>query len=221
MFPFMQPKMDPIVLTAAVSATAALLRGLVRSSSSSSSSSSWDMTWQEAAATKKKYYVRDVPGREEVADRLAALETSLKTLLDTVDAQFPGDPRIRAIRSRWSGTLSEIARPGDIAYSVNKRTVHMCVRDPETGRMEPWNSTMYVLLHEAAHLATDTWGHPPEYWANFRWLLEVAEHLGAYDYEDFRTKMVLHCGRKLGSNVLECVRDKSCPSSLKKTQEQT
>ena len=171
------------------------------------------MTWQQSSSGTL-YFVARGKFQEHVADRLDDLAAKTKDLLDQADDMYPNDPRLANVRARWSGTLTEVAEKGDIAYSLNKRDIHVCVRDPATGELEAGNTCMYVLLHELAHVATDDYGHTPEFWLNFRWFLELAEKLGFYHYEDFDLKEVTFCGHTLGNNVLRCRKRGDCQSLL-------
>jgi hypothetical protein len=173
------------------------------------------MTWQ-TSSSGKLYYVKRAPGQDLVADRLDLLTARLNQLLEQADDAYPGDIRIANVRARWNGTLGEVSEKDDIAYSMNKQEVHVCVRNPANGQLESENTSMYVLLHEIAHVATDTYGHPPEFWLNFRWFLEVADSLGLYEYEDFDTKETTFCGHTLGNNVLRCRKRGECDSLLEK-----
>lgn len=172
------------------------------------------MTWQ-TSTSGKLFYVKRGPGQHAVADRLDLLTENLNTLLEKADDTYPGDPRIAAVRARWNGTLAEVSDKSEIAYSMNKQDVHVCVKSPK-GDLESVNTSMYVLLHEIAHVATDTYGHKPEFWLNFRWFLEVADSLGLYEYEDFDTKETTFCGHTLGNNVLRCRKRGECESLLEK-----
>ncbi len=171
------------------------------------------MTWQESR-NGQLFWVKRAPGQDLVANRLEELTDKLWQLLDAADDAYPGDFRIANIRARWNGRLNETETPGDIAFSLNKNDVYVCVRSPKTGLLEDRNTSMYVLLHEIAHVATDTYGHPPEFWVNFRWLLEVAEKLRLYKYEDFDEVQTTFCGHALGNNVMRCVKKKKCKSLL-------
>lgn len=173
------------------------------------------MTWQ-MSTNGKMYYVKSGPDQHIVADRLDYLTEKLKDLLDKADDMYPYDDRIANVRARWNGRLSETSGHSEIAYSMNKRDVYVCIRSPDTGKIEPVNTSMYVLLHEIAHVATDEYGHPPEFWLNFRWFLEVAEKLGMYTYEDFDKTLTTFCGHTLGNNVLRCVKEKKCTSLIRK-----
>lgn len=171
------------------------------------------MTWQ-TSSSGRAYYVKSAPDQHLVADHLDVLAVKLQKLLNAVDDAYPNDDRIANVRARWNGRLSETDGHSEIAYSLNKRDVYVCVRSKSTGNLESVNTSMYVLLHEIAHVATDTYGHPPEFWINFRWFLEVAEKMGVYSYEDFDRAQVTFCGHTLGNNVLRCLKEKKCPSLL-------
>ena len=174
------------------------------------------MAWVQATTNGKEYWVKDAAGKDDVANRLAFLQSLLVNVADGIQRMYPADARLRALRSRWNGTLAEVERPGDIAYSLNKRSIHVCVRSPQ-GTLEPVNSTIYVLLHEVAHVVTEEYGHTPQFWHNFKWLLEVSERVGVYQYQDFEVAgkgSVTHCGHPLGNNVMACVRSKKCASAL-------
>ena len=168
-----------------------------------------DQTWA-VADDGKAYSVRAAPGAVQVADRLAALQAHMAAFLDAADGSFAGDPRIARIRRRWDGTLSEVPpRSPDAAYSVSKGSVALCVRDPSGGDLEPFNASVFVLLHEFAHVATEEYGHTPAFWANFRALLEMASRTGHYAYEEYSASS-RYCGQPLGVSPLTCVRRHAC-----------
>lgn len=160
----------------------------------------------------KLYAVLDKPDAQEAADMLARLETALDDFVAQHD--YLRDPRIQNILDRWkpstSGKLTEIA--SEAAYSLNKRKVFVCLRGPD-GSLEPYNNSMYVLLHELGHIASDDFGHTPVFWANFRYLLELAERSGTYTYADHADST--YCGHPLGENAMRCVHEKRCASALK------
>jgi len=164
--------------------------------------------------TGKTYVVKNLPDAQAVADRLATLEVRLNEFLAKAEAYAPGDPRLANIRRRWSGTLSEIVYDPEVAYSLGKDTVSLCVRNKGTGGLEPENTSMFVLLHELAHVATDEYGHTDRFWANMQLLLEIAEAVGMYRYEDFEAEGTEYCGRRLLKSPLTCVKNKGCASAL-------
>ena len=162
--------------------------------------------------TGREYSVRRAPDSQQVADRLALLEQRLNRLLDGANGMMPNDPRIATIRRRWDGTLSEVEAVDEVAFSVDKTSIHVCVRGPD-GTIQDLNASMFVLLHELAHVATSDFGHSQAFWANMRFLLELAEHLGIYKYETHGS--ATFCGHPLGASPLTCVKHGSCESTLR------
>lgn len=151
---------------------------------------------------------------KKAAKMLHLLSQRLQRFIDEARDMMPDDERIENIHKRWSGTLKETGGGDEeIAYSLNKRTIHICIRTA-TGIIEDPEVAMYVLLHEAAHVATNTYGHTPTFWTNFRFLLELAEQLGMYKYKDFTHQRTTYCGHQLGRNVMHCVKSQQCESTL-------
>ena len=172
-----------------------------------------DMASVRSGATGRQYRVRRAPDSQGAADRLAELESRLHRLLEGAARLVPGDARVEAIRTRWDGTLSEVQAADEVAFSLDKSSIHVCLRDAG-GRLEDLNTSMFVLLHELAHVATDDYGHSPAFWDNMRFLLELAEQLGLYRYEDYGAGQVTFCGHPLGASPLTCVKDRTCTSLL-------
>jgi hypothetical protein len=160
------------------------------------------------------FQVRNDPGQQEVALLLRTLQTKLFAFLDAAPAS---DPRIQRIKSYWTGGISEIDKEseqdGSLAYSLNKNSIHICLRAPD-GSLATENTATFVLLHELAHIASTSVHHTPEFWANFQWLVELSERLGFYRYEDHGEKNATICGHVLGPSPLTCVRNKTCSSTL-------
>lgn len=171
------------------------------------------MKWVRSELTGKTYYVKNLPDAQAVADRLAFMEVRLKDFLRKAAEYAPGDHRLRNIAERWNGTLAETLNDEDVAYSVAKDAISVCVRALD-GSLEAENTSMFVLIHELAHIGTDKYGHPPEFWSNMRFLLELAEATGSYSYQDFDMETTTYCGRRLAASPLSCVKNKSCGSLL-------
>lgn len=75
-------------------------------------------------------------------------------------------------------------REGGESYTMNKSSITLCLRDPDTKRIYPWNTLAYVSLHELAHVITrikERDVHGPQFKKNFKMLLKRAEKLGYYD----------------------------------------
>ena len=72
-------------------------------------------------------------------------------------------------------------REGNSAYTENKRTITLCLKNPETKKYYDMNTIMYVALHELGHIVSKTHGHNDEFKRNFSLLLREASRKGIYD----------------------------------------
>lgn len=178
---------------------------------------SHSMTWKRATRNGNSYYVKNLRDAHLAANHLAHLHELVDTLLKKAKELDPNDTRLDRIKERWTGTLAETPNNADnVAYSLGKNTIHICVREKD-GRLADINTSMFVLIHELAHIATDTYGHSKQFWTNMKYLLEMADAVGVYKYVDHDEDMALLCGRVLGTNPLSCVKDKTCESERKKS----
>ena len=112
------------------------------------------------------------------------------------------------VRRRYKRTaLSEGGRDTSVtSYSQGKgERIVMCLRERdrlgELGGIQDANTLMYVFIHEIAHLATDELGHVPKFWANFRFLLDVAEAEGIYEKVDYSASPQGYCGIEITSSA--------------------
>lgn len=156
------------------------------------------------------------PGtKAAVASKLKEVESKLHDLL----ARGPRNcPKFQRIRDRWNGILYETAKEDHpeeaLAYSIDKgKAIHICVLD-EDGQVADTNGMLFVAIHELAHVAETEYGHGPSFFKTMRYLLEVADNLGIYSYQDHATEHVSLCGRRLGHNPLTCVKKKECQPML-------
>lgn len=163
----------------------------------------------ESEGTSAPYVVRKGRDSQEAAALLAELARRLRVVAGADES----DERLIRLRQRWDGTLGE-TQPGDadIAYTSNKKSICICLRKPD-GSLEGLSQLMFVLLHEAGHVVTPPPpGHSKAFWANFKYLLEIAAQAGVYEYMDTSTESL--CGTRLGTSPLQCVIEGSCRSSL-------
>lgn len=72
-------------------------------------------------------------------------------------------------------------REGNSAYTENKRSITLCLKNPETGETYDMNTLMYVALHELAHVVSESHGHTDEFKRNFVILLREASRIGIYN----------------------------------------
>jgi predicted metal-dependent hydrolase len=89
----------------------------------------------------------------------------------------------------------------DTSYSENKgQKIVVCLRDKKNPPKYPLidkNTVMFVMLHEMAHLMTETIGHTQEFWSNFKRILGDAVQIGIYQQVNYAHSPVDYCGMKI------------------------
>jgi hypothetical protein len=143
---------------------------------------------------------------QAAADMLAELHARTMKLMHSMPA---GDRRTQRLLERYD--RSAVSEGGEgfnhTSFSVNKgQRIVLCLRektDGKLGRLEEINTVNYVVLHELAHLASESFGHKPEFWRNFKFILRVAHRAGLYKKVDYRQKPAQYCGIVIASTSLK------------------
>lgn len=87
----------------------------------------------------------------------------------------------------------------DTSFSVNKRCIYLCLRSKADPRhFYPINLIMYVVLHELAHVTSETYGHNSEFSDNFTLLKNTAQRIGIFDPTVHSTSQE-YCGMTIHS----------------------
>jgi hypothetical protein len=153
--------------------------------------------------SEKPYEVLDDDFSKERAEFLHRLENWAHEFLEAVNSAWPSDPRLRRIRSRWNGRLNEVIDADDAAFSRGKKSIFVCVWDKRTQRLESARNARYILLHELAHVANETYGHDDAFWKCFAAILEMAEEVGYYDHANHAPEQTF-CGHRIGRSPAAC-----------------
>jgi hypothetical protein len=67
------------------------------------------------------------------------------------------------------------------SYTINKKVIHLCAKDPRNGRYYDKNTLMFVVLHELAHVLCSDVGHTDSFSVINQALLDHAVKCGFYD----------------------------------------
>lgn len=152
------------------------------------------------------YLVRSLPDKEKAADLIANIRSKLQLLVDHLNKSFPNDNRVnRLIENYNDDKISEGSESAKYtSYSINKgEKIVLCLRSKdEKKELVELNTMMFVVLHEIAHIVTESYGHTPEFWNNFKWILNEAVNIGIYQSQDFNSKPVEYCGIQITDNPL-------------------
>ena len=154
--------------------------------------------------------VQRTPDATQVAERLKQLQDVLRGFLETAH-----DPLTDKILARWDGNISERSPMvgGQVAYTMHKRSVSMCVRTPHQSRqLVDWNTGVFVALHELAHVGTDERGHTPLFNQNNTKLILLAEKAGILRMQHYDQNPITFCGMKIAYNPASCYHRGSCGS---------
>jgi len=152
----------------------------------------------------EEYTVQIKDDAVEAADLIATIKGKLNTLSEHLEKTYGhSDHRVSRLKDNYKPErISEgVDTPGYTSYSINKgEKIVLCLRNRD--KLMDINTMMFVVLHEFAHLATESIGHTEEFWDNFKWILEESINIGIYTRQDFQNKNVDYCGIKITSTPL-------------------
>lgn len=153
----------------------------------------------------KEYMVQDKKDATEAANLIAVIRQRLILLVENLIKTHPGDdPRIVMLKANFNpDSLKEGEDDsGYTSYSINKgEQIVLCLRNKD--KLVDINTMMFVVLHELSHIATESVGHTPEFWDNFKWILEESINVGIYQKKDYDKESVEYCGMTITSTPLE------------------
>ena len=126
---------------------------------------------------------------------------------DYIRKKYPKDPRVKRVKERFNPDKISESSPTShyTSYSVNKgEKIVFCLRSKEADKeLHDFNTITFVALHELAHLMTESIGHTPEFWDNFRFILKNAIQKGYYQVQDFKKKPIRYCGTDITDSPLK------------------
>jgi hypothetical protein len=150
----------------------------------------------------KTYEIQNLPNKEEAVRRMAEICAKLTQLRDHYanDKGLSADPPVARFLARFKpdSFVENDMSSSDTSYSENKgQKIVVCLRDktkPPSYPLIDSNTVMFVMLHEMAHLMTETIGHTQEFWTNFRRLLHDSVKIGIYSSVNYSQKPTPYCG---------------------------
>jgi predicted metal-dependent hydrolase len=153
----------------------------------------------------KEYIVQIKDDSLEAANLIAKIREKLVILMEHLEKSYgKNDNRIKQLKKNFRpDRLKEgVTTPGYTSYSINKgEQIILCLRNND--KLVDINTLFFVVLHEFAHLATESIGHTEEFWDNFRWILEESINIGIYIKQDFKAQGVEYCGMTITSSPLD------------------
>ena len=160
----------------------------------------------ESSINNKTYYVRNLPDKQEAADRLSNLGISLEKLISSLsENDKKRGEGISRLRDAFDPDHITENIPGSfyVAYSVNKgEELSICIREKDTNKFLDMNTILFVSIHELAHIMTEETGHTERFWSNMRFLLEEGSKIGVYTPIDYSKNPVMYCGMEINSTPM-------------------
>lgn len=154
-------------------------------------------------SNNKIYYVQRTDERRAV-EKLEEIDNFVSKLVEHLKKENPDDLYLNKQLSRRIN-ISEIPKHlnKNVAYTVNKRSLHICLRNKK-GSFEIQNNRIYfVIMHELGHIITDEIGHTPKFWRNFKKILRTAVKHKLYKYRDYYIEPVEFCNITINSTPLK------------------
>lgn len=81
------------------------------------------------------------------------------------------------------------------AHTIGKGHIYVCLITK--GKLNDLNDTFFVVLHELAHVMSNSYGHGEEFKTNFNFIVKLAVKLGLWKDPKYEDKPVDYCGVKV------------------------
>jgi hypothetical protein len=150
----------------------------------------------------QQYDMQELPNKENALRLMVEIKANIGKLYEHYmsDHALAADPPVARFLARYKPDCfveNDMTSP-DTSYSENKgQKIVVCLRDKTKPPHYPLidkNTVMFVMLHEMAHLMTETIGHTPEFWNNFKRILHDAVKVGIYTSVNYAHKHTPYCG---------------------------
>jgi hypothetical protein len=147
------------------------------------------------------FMVRKCPDQKEAANLLCKICDNIDTLIDHL--------KTTQLTSKYKNIINNLNnnfnrvniyentghQEKSTSYSINKgEKIIFCIRQKVTNELLDINTMMFVVIHECAHLASESIGHTKEFWDNMVYLLKQGENCGVYKYINYSKSPKEYCG---------------------------
>ena len=149
--------------------------------------------------------MRDRNKLELAADKLAEVNKNLKSIVKYCCEKFPDNELVIRMKKGYNPKkiMETLPTSEYTAYSENKgEKLAFCLdtKKNSQGKLIDLNTLTYVAIHELSHISTLSIGHTPEFWKNFKFLLNVAKDINVYEPIDYKNNPQQYCGMTISDN---------------------
>jgi hypothetical protein len=152
-----------------------------------------------------KYCVRERSRLQDAADLLAAVTKKCVALVKYVGEKHPENDGVKRLVAGFKSDhiMETLPTSSYTAYSENKgEKIAFCLnsKKDDNESLIDENTLTFVAIHELSHIMTLSIGHKPEFWENFKFLLENAKDAGLHNPVDYTKAPAEYCGMKITDN---------------------
>lgn len=151
-----------------------------------------------------KYCVREREKLSDAADLLAKVTEKCKNLVRFMEGKYPDNVDVQRLVAGFNPQRIVETLPTSklTAYSENKgEKIAFCLNKQKNGsKLIDLSTLTFVAIHELAHVMTISIGHKPEFWNNFKFLLENAKEANIYNPIDYKENPANYCGMTITDN---------------------
>lgn len=166
-----------------------------------------NLEMRKSTINGKKYGIQEMlTNADDTSDILAKLDIFIDKFVAYLDGKYRNDNRVKRLVYRLHDTKIEESpfKEDTSSYTINKgELMALCVRH-KTGdnAFHDYQTLLFVVIHELAHVASITKGHNAEFLTNFKWLLKEADESGMYTPQDYSKEPITYCGVKVTNNPM-------------------
>ena len=135
---------------------------------------------------------------------LAKLRKKTQEIVNYLKVKYPDDERVaRLVKREKNLNIEESVHENNTSsFTINKgELISFCLRKKDINEnFHDMSMMMFVLIHELAHVMSESEGHNDEFMKNFKFLLKEAEEGGLYIPIDYSNNPIVYCGVKVTNN---------------------
>jgi hypothetical protein len=145
----------------------------------------------------RQYEMQNLPNKEGAVAMMSEIRAALVKLYGYYkdEPALAADPPVARFLQRFTPDVFVENDMGskDTSYSENKAPQYPLIDK---------NTVMFVILHEMAHLMTETIGHTQEFWTNFKRILGDAVQIGIYHPVNYAHQPTPYCGMTISDTPI-------------------
>lgn len=167
--------------------------------------------------TNKKYNVRKCEDQDKMnrkADFLANLDIKAHKIVDEMKSRsLPTKEIGEKVYTRFKNSIISETPENDsgAAYTINKGPISICI-EKNDGSFFDEEDAFFVILHELAHVMSDSYGHGKEFQENFDFIVKLAVKLELWKDKNYQKNHKDYCGVEITTSP--CDNDKCSQKQL-------